>query len=51
MLSNLEKTLEGHLDCREIKPVNPKRNQPLIFVGRNDAKAETPMLWPPEAKN
>ena len=46
----LEKTLESHLDSKEIKPVNPKRNQPWIFVGRTDAKAEAPVLWPPDAK-
>ena len=42
----LEKTLESPLDCKEIKPVNPKGNQPWIFIGRTDAKAETPILWP-----
>ena len=47
----LEKTLESPLDCREIKPVNPKGNQPWIFIGRTDAEAETPVLWPPDAKN
>ena len=47
----LEKTLESPLDCKEIKPVNPKENQPWIFVGRTDAEAETPILWPPDAKN
>ena len=46
----LEKTLESPLDCKEIKPVNPKRNQPWIFIGRTDAKAETPILWPLNAK-
>ena len=46
----LEKTLESSLDCKEIKPVNPKGNQPWIFTGRPDAEAETPILWPPEAK-
>ena len=39
------------LDCKEIQPVNPKRNQSWIFSGRTDAEAETPMLWPPDAKN
>ena len=38
------------LDCKEIKPVNPKENQPSIFIGRTDAKAETPILWPHDAK-
>ena len=39
------------LDCKEIKPVHPKGNQPWIFIGRTDAKAETPVLWPPDGKN
>ena len=39
------------LDCKEIKPVNPKRNQTWIFIGRTDAEAEAPILWPPDAKN
>ena len=47
----LEKTLESPLDCREIQPVNPKGNQSWIFIGRTDAEAETPILWPPDAKN
>ena len=47
----LEKTLEGPLDCREIQPVNPKGNQSWIFIGRTDAEAETPILWPSDAKN
>ena len=46
----LEKTLESSLDSREIKPINPKGNQPWIFTGRTDAKAEAPILWPPDAK-
>ena len=41
----LEKTLEGHLDSMEIKLVNPKGNQPSIFTGRTDVKAEAPILW------
>ena len=45
------KTLESPLDCREIKPVNPKRNQSWIFIGRTDAEAETLILWPHDAKN
>ena len=45
----LEKTLESPLDCKEIKPVNPKGNQSWIFIGRADAEA--PILWPPDAKN
>ena len=47
----LEKTLESPLDCKEIKPVNPKGNQSCIFTGRTDAKAETPIVWPPDEKN
>ena len=47
----LEKTLAGPLDCKEIEPVHPKENQSRIFIGRTDAKAETPILWPPDAKN
>ena len=47
----LEKTLESPLDCKEIQPVNSKGDQSWVFVGRNDAKAETPVLWPPDAKN
>ena len=47
----LEKTLESPLDCKENKPVNPKGNQPWIFIGRTDAEAEAPILWPPDAKN
>ena len=47
----LEKTLESPLDSKEIKPVNPKGNQPGIFTGRTDAKAEVPILWPPDAKS
>ena len=47
----LEKTLEGPLNCKEIQPVNPKGNQPWIFIGRTDAEAEAPILWPPDAKS
>ena len=47
----LEKTLESPLDCKEIQPVHPKGNQSWIFTGRTDAEAETPILWPPAAKN
>ena len=46
-----EKTPESPLDCKEIKPVHPKGNQSWIFIGRTDAEAETPILWPPDAKN
>ena len=47
----LEKTLENPLDCKEIQPVNCKRNQSWIFIERTDAEAETPILWPSDAKN
>ena len=47
----LEKTLESPLDCKEIQPVHPKRNQSWIFIGRTDAGAETPILWSPDAKS
>jgi len=47
----LKKTLESPLDCKEIQPVHPKGNQSWIFIGRTDAKVETPILWPPDAKN
>jgi len=47
----LEKTLESPFDCKEIKPVNPKGNEPRIFIGRTDAEAETPILRPPDVKN
>ena len=47
----LGKTLENPLDCKEIKPVNPKGNQSWIFIARTDAEAEAPMLWPSDAKN
>ena len=47
----LEKTLESPLDCKEIQTVPPKGNQPWIFIGRTDAEAEGPILWPPDAKS
>ena len=47
----LEKTLESPLDCKEIQPVNPKGNQSWIFIGRTEAEAEAPILWPPDAKH
>ena len=47
----MEKTLESPLDCREIQPVHSKGNQSWIFIGRTDAEAEIPILWPPDAKN
>ena len=43
----LERTLESPLDCKEIQPVHPKGDQSWMFIGRTDAKAETPVLWPP----
>ena len=46
----LEKTLENPLDCKEIQPVHSEGDQPWDFFGRNDAKAETPVLWPPPGK-
>ena len=46
-----EKTLESPLDCKKIQQVHPKENQPWIFFGRTDAEAETPILWPSDAKN
>ena len=46
----LETTLESPLDCKEIDPVHSEGDQPWDFIGRNDAKAETPVLWPPHAK-
>ena len=47
----LEKILESLSDCKEIQPVHPKGNQSWIFIGRTDAEAETPILWPPDAKS
>ena len=47
----LEKTLESPLDCKDIQPVHPKGDQPWVFFGRNDTKAETPVLWPPHVKS
>ena len=47
----LEKSLKCPLDCKEIKPVNPKENQPWIFIGRTDVEAEAPIIWLPDAKN
>ena len=46
----LEKTLESPLDCQEIQPVHPKGDQSWVFIGRTDAEAETPILWPPDAR-
>ena len=47
----LEKTLESPLDCKEIQPVHPKRDQSWVFLGRTDVEAKTPILWPPDAKS
>ena len=47
----LEKTLESPVDCKEIQPVYPKVDQSWIFIGRTDVEAETPILWPPDAKS
>ena len=47
----LEKTLESPLDCKEIQPVHPKGDQSWVFIGRTDAEAEAPILWPPDVKN
>ena len=47
----LEKTLESPLDCKEIQPVNPKGDQSWVFIGGTDVEAETPILWPPDAKS
>ena len=47
----LEKTLESPLDCKEVQPVHPKGHQSRVFIGRTDVEAETPILWPPDAKS
>ena len=47
----LEKTFESPLDCKEIQPVHPKGDQSWVFIGKTDAEAETPILWPPHAKS
>ena len=47
----LERTLESPSDSKEVKPVNPKGNQSRIFIGRTDAEAEAPILWPPDVKS
>ena len=51
IITILEKTVESPLDCKEIQPVHSEGDQPLDFFGRNDAKAETPVLWPPHVKS
>ena len=47
----LEKTLESPLDCKEIQPVHPKRDQSWVFIGRTDVEVETPILWPSHTKS
>ena len=47
----LEKTLKSPLDCKEMKPISPKGNQPWLFIGRTDAAAEAPVFWPPDEKS
>ena len=47
----LEKTLESPLDCKDIQPVHPKGDKSWVFIGRTDVEAETPVLWPPDAKS
>ena len=47
----LEKIVDSSVDCKELKPVNPKWNHSWIFIGMTDAEAETPLLWPPDVKN
>ena len=47
----LEKTLKNPLDCKEIKPINPKGDQSWMFIAKTDAKAEAPVVWPPDAKS
>ena len=47
----LEKTLDSPLDCKEIQPIHPKGDQSWVFTGRTDFEAETPILWPPDAKS
>ena len=47
----LEKSLESPLDCKDIQPVHPKGDQSWVFIGKTDAEAETPILWPPDAKS
>ena len=51
MMYEVEKTLESPLDCKEIQPVHPKGDQSWVFIGRTDAEAETPILWPPHGKS
>ena len=47
----MEKTLESPLDCKEIRPVHPKGDQSRVFIGGTDVKAETPVVWPPDAES
>ena len=46
----LEKTLESPLDCKEVQPIHPRGDQSWVFIGSTDVEAETPILWPPDAK-
>ena len=46
-----EDSIQSPLDCKEIQPVNPKRDQSWVFIGRTDFEAETPILWPPDVKS
>ena len=50
LITVLEKTLESSLDCKKIQPVHPKGDQSWVFIGRTDAEAEAPILWPPDGK-
>ena len=50
-IMQLEKTLESPLDCKEIQPIHPKRDQSWVFIGMTDVEAETPILWPPDVKS
>ena len=51
LICGVEKTFESPLDCKEIEPVHPKGDQSWVFIGRTDAEAEIPILWPPDAKS
>ena len=51
IICSIDYTLESPLDSKELKPVNPKGNQPWIFIERTDAEAEAPILWPPDVKS
>ena len=51
LMEDLPHTLESPVDCKEIQPAHPKGDQSWVFIGRTDAEAETPILWPPHAKS